>query len=68
MIDGDDENGKEIGVCEIGTHDGEYKAVVENVCGRHSVFLKVNHPYKEWFAHVFDDRNLFDLISIIFKK
>ena len=68
LIDGYDENGREIGVCETGTHDGEYKAAVENVTGRHSVFLKVNHPYREWFSHVFDDRNLFDLISIVFKK
>ncbi|MCM1055050.1 MAG: family 43 glycosylhydrolase [Bacteroides sp.] len=66
LIDGED--GKEIGVCRIGTHDGEYKTVTENVCGRHSVFLKVNHPYKDWFSSVFDDRNLFDMISILFKK
>lgn len=68
LIDGYDEKGREIGVCETGARDGEYKTFVENVTGRHSVFLKVNHPYKEWFSHVFDDRNLFDLISILFKK
>lgn len=64
----DYENGEEIGVCDIGTHDGVYHARVKNVTGRHSVFLKVNHVYNGWFAHAFNERNIFDLESFVFTK
>lgn len=64
----DYENGEEIGVCEIGTHDGEYRARVRKVTGRHSVFFKVNHIYEGWFAGAFDERNMFDLESFVFVK
>ncbi|MGN1085706.1 MAG: family 43 glycosylhydrolase [Porcipelethomonas sp.] len=64
----DYENGEEIGVCDIGTHDGVYHARVKNVTGRHSIFLKVNHVYNGWFAHAFNDRNIFDLESFVFTK
>jgi len=67
LID-DPENGKEIGVCHTDTHDGEYRAAVENVCGRHSVFFKVDHIYSGWMASSFDDRNIFDLKAFVFKK
>lgn len=64
----DYENGEEIGVCDIGTHDGVYQTRVKNVTGRHSVFLKVNHVYNGWYAHAFNDRNVFDLESFVFTK
>ncbi len=66
LIDGED--GKEIGVCKTGTSDGVYSAVVENVTGRHSVFLKINHPYKDWYSYVFDNRNILELESFAFIK
>lgn len=64
----DYENGEEIGVCDIGTHDGVYQTRVKNVTGRHSVFLKVNHVYNGWFANAFNERNIFDLESFVFTK
>ena len=67
LID-DPDNGKEIGVCPIDTHDGVYKAAVEKVCGRHSVFFKVNHIYKGWMAYTFDKRNIFEFKSFVFMK
>lgn len=66
LIDGED--GREIGVCKTGTSDGVYSAVVENVTGRHSVFLKINHPYKDWYSHAFDNRNILELESFVFVK
>ena len=67
LID-DPDNGKEIGVCPIDTHDGVYKTSVEKVCGRHSVFFKINHIYKGWMAYTFDERNIFEFKSFVFMK
>jgi hypothetical protein len=67
LID-DYENGEEIGVCDIGTHDGVYKAVVKNVTGRHAVFFLIDHSYGGWFVHSFKEKTLFDLISFVFVK
>lgn len=64
----DYENGREIGICKVHMHDGEYTARIENVTGRHAVYFKVEHDYEGWFKECFEHRNLFDMISFIFKK
>ena len=33
------EDGEEIGVCDIGSNDGTYKAVVKNITGRHGASI-----------------------------
>ena len=64
----DYENGEEIGVCDIGTHDGVYSAVVKNVTGRHALYFKVEHSYGGWFVNAFEDKHLFDLVEFQFVK
>ncbi len=64
----DYENGHEIGCCNIGLSDGEYKTKCENVTGRHALYFKVEHDYEGWFKDSFEHRNLFDMISFVFKK
>ena len=64
----DYENGEEIGVCNISTHDGVYSAVVKNVTGRHALYFKVDHAYGGWFVEAFDDKHLFDLVEFQFVK
>ena len=66
MLDGED--GTEIGKCVIGAAGGVYSAVVKNVTGRHSVFLKVEYNYTGWFVDWYKDRNLFELESFVFMK
>lgn len=65
----DDYNdGEEIGTIIIDSRDGEYKARVKAVTGRHAVFFKVNHDFDGWFKDVFNERELFDLLAFMFKK
>ncbi len=64
----DYENGEEIGVCDLGTHDGVYSATVKNVTGRHAVYFVVEHSYEGWFVDAFADKHLFDLLSFSFAK
>ncbi len=66
LIDGED--GEEIGVCPIDTHDGTYRVRVKSVTGRHSVFFKVEHDYHGWWADHWDGRHLFDLHAFVFMK
>jgi len=67
LID-DDIKGEEIGCCEIGEHDGEYTARVNKITGRHSLYFKIESNYSGRFKEVFEERNLFNLVSFIFKK
>lgn len=67
LID-DHENGTEIGVCEIGTHDGVYSATVKSVTGRHAVYFKAEHGYGGWFVEAFEQKPLFELVSFSFAK
>lgn len=64
----DYENGEEIGVCDIDTHDGVYSTVVKNVTGRHALFFKIEHAYSGWFVAAFDDKHLFDFLEFQFVK
>lgn len=59
---------EEIGVCHIDTQDGEYRARVKKVTGRHAVFFKIDYDYTGWGADCFNNRNLFDLIEFTFRK
>jgi len=68
LIDRHDENGTEIGVCEIGLGDGVYGCEVKNVTGRHSVFLVAKGIMGGWFKDRFDGRHLFELESFVFVK
>lgn len=66
LIDGED--GKEIGTCKIGSGDGVYNCIVDNVTGRHSLYFVVEHNYGGWYVEVFENRNLFELESFVFMK
>lgn len=67
LID-DPDKGEEIGVCETGLSDGEYKCRVKAVTGRHAVFLKINHTYSGWIAEPFKDRELLGVKAFVFMK
>ena len=64
----DDYDKEEIGICNIDTHDGTYKAVVKSVTGRHAIYFVVDHCYSGWFVDGFKDKQLFDLVSFVFVK
>lgn len=69
MID-DPEKGEEIGAVEIGTHDGEYRAKVKNIKGRHSVFFvsSINSTAFDWMKGYFENKPLFELKQFVFMK
>ncbi len=66
LLDG--ENGEEIGIMNIGTHDGVYKAKVKNITGRHSIFFKCEHTVQGWMGDYFKDKPLFELKNFVFMK
>lgn len=67
MID-DYENGQEIGICDIDTHDGVYNSTIKNVTGRHAVYLKIVHSYNGWYSSAFNERNICDIELFTFLK
>ncbi len=67
MLD-DCENGEEVGVISVDTHDGIYSGRLKNVTGRHALYFKVEYTYQGDFAGDFDNRSLFDLESFVFQK
>jgi hypothetical protein len=64
----DDQNGEEIGWCDIGMNDGVYSNAVKKITGRHSVFFIVEACFGGWFVDMFKGRRLFDLVSFTFIK
>jgi hypothetical protein len=64
----DYENGEEIGICEIGSDDGVYNAVVKNVTGRHALYFVVEDSFRGWFTDMFKGRHLFEFESFVFMK
>jgi len=64
----DREDSEDIGVLETNTHDGVYKTKVNNITGRHSLFLIADHGEQGWAADDFAHRNLFDLEEFVFLK
>ena len=67
MLD-DPVNGIGIGSMDIGLGDGTYNAVVQNVTGRHAVYLVAESRFEGWFKDMAKDRNLFELVSFVFVK
>jgi len=67
LID-DDQNGTEIGRCEIGMDDGTYNAVIKNVTGTHAVFFVIEDCFSGHFTKMFEGRHLFDMVSFVFMK
>jgi hypothetical protein len=63
-----DENGIEIGQCEVGMDDGTYNTVVKNVTGTHAVFLVIEADFGGHFVDMFKGRHLFELVSFVFVK
>lgn len=64
----DYENGEEIGVFDIGTHDGVYKTKVKHLTGRHAIFLRCEQTVEGWMAQYFQDKPLFELKGFTFMK
>ena len=59
---------KEIGACQIGAGDGVYRAKVENVTGRHALYLIAEHKVEGWMGQFFEGRQLFELKEFVFMK
>ena len=72
MIDAPTEEagGKEIGVVEIGLNDGVYRARVENVTGRHAVYLRaeMTRARSDWMNNFFEGRIICDVEEFVFLK
>lgn len=68
MIDGCGEDGREVGVCEIGTGDGVYRTKVDNITGRHSLYFIAEHGVEGWTKGYFDGKQLFELREFVFMK
>ena len=62
------ENGEELGVCEIGTGDGIYKARLRPLTGRHSIYFVADHKITDWTAQFFEGKELFELSEFVFIK
>jgi hypothetical protein len=67
MLD-DPQDGVNIGELFIGMDDGTYSAVVQNVTGRHAVYLVAEAEFGGWFKDMASGRNLFELVSFVFVK
>ncbi len=62
----DSADGEEIGSVEFGMDNAVLTMPVKNVMGRHSVYLKAEAGYEGWAASMFEDRQLFELVSFVF--
>ena len=69
MLD-DPENGEEIGIIDIGTHDGAYKTKVKSVTGRHALYFKteLKDPAYDWMKGYFTHKPLFEFREFAFLK
>ena len=72
MIDAptQDKGGREIGVVDIGTGDGVYRARVRNVTGRHALYFRaeLNKPDNDWMSNFFEGRSICDVEEFVFMK
>lgn len=64
----DYENGPEIGICDVKVDSHICKAVVQNVTGRHAIYLIAKDKIHDEFSEMFADRALFELESFVFTK
>ncbi|MCQ2519056.1 MAG: family 43 glycosylhydrolase [Lachnospiraceae bacterium] len=69
MVD-DPENGKEIGIIEIGMSDGVYRARVEKITGRHALYFVADAgiPEDHWLRAPLITRYLFEPEEFVFLK
>lgn len=63
----DSADGEEIGVAEFGADDSIVTADLTNIQGRHAIFLKAQEGYEGWGAEWLEGRDLFELVSFVFK-
>lgn len=66
----DAENGEEIGILDIGTHDGCYRTKVKPVTGRHALYFvcTVKDPAFDWMKGYFTNKPLFEFREFAFLK
>lgn len=65
----DNENGKEIGTCNIGSDDAVIISRIAKVTGRHALFFKISTDYpSDWTGELLRERCLFELKSFVFLK
>ena len=69
LID-DPEQGAEIGCVEIGLNDGNYRARVKNITGRHALYFKaqLGVPKENWMRQFFDGRMICEMQEFVFLK
>ena len=69
MLD-DPEKGEEIGLIDIGTHDGVYKAKVKPVTGRHALYFvcTLRDTAYDWMKGYFTHKPLFEFREFAFLK
>jgi hypothetical protein len=72
MIDAptEEKGGKKIGEVTIDMSDGVYRGRVENVTGRHALYLvaELVKPQAEWMADFFQGRTLCEVEEFVFLK
>ncbi len=59
---------EQIGVCDIGTGDGVFRARTRPVVGRHAVYFVAEHSVPGWMGQFFEGRRLFELEEFVFLK
>lgn len=64
----DSETGEEVGICNIGTGDGIYTAIIHKITGRHAIFFIIKSTYSGPFLDMFDGKLLFELEEFAFLK
>lgn len=63
----DSADGEEIGVAEFGADDSIVTADIANIRGRHAIYLKAEEGYEGWGSEWLQGRDLFELLSFVFK-
>lgn len=63
-----DTDGEEIGTVEFTRGSTELKCVTKLVTNRHAVYLVAEGGYTGWAKDSFTQRQLFDLVSFVFRK
>lgn len=64
----DGEDGVEIGKCEIGLDAKTCQTTVQNVIGKHAIFLIAEVAAEGWQLATFQQKSLFELESFVFMK
>lgn len=64
----DNENGEEIGCCDVNEDNAQVNCRVKNITGTHAIYFVIEAPFSGDFVKMFDDRLLFELVSFLFEK